>query len=58
MRKVYYSIAPKNSLEHVLKTASYVTKKRSAERAVAEAVIKILKVIFKIDFKKINYFKD
>ena len=27
MRKVYYSIAPKNSLEHVLKTASYTTKK-------------------------------
>jgi 3-deoxy-D-manno-octulosonate 8-phosphate phosphatase (KDO 8-P phosphatase) len=46
MRKVVYSIAPKNALDHVLKEASYVTKRKSGDRAVAEASIHILKKFF------------
>ena len=43
MKKSFYSIAPKGTLDHVKREASYVTKNRPAERAVAEAVIHILK---------------
>ena len=57
MQKAFYSIAPRGSLDHVCKSAKYVTKKRPAERAVAEAVIHILKVIFDINFSKIKKFK-
>ena len=54
MRKVVYSIAPKNALDHVLKEANYVTKRKSGDRAVAEAVIHILKLFFKVTFNKIE----
>lgn len=57
MKKSLYSIAPNGCLEHVRKSANYVTKNKPAERAVAEAVIHLLKVIFKADFEKINYSK-
>jgi 3-deoxy-D-manno-octulosonate 8-phosphate phosphatase (KDO 8-P phosphatase) len=57
MQKTFYSIAPRGSLDHVCKSANYVTKKKPAERAVAEAVIHILRVIFDINFSKIKMFK-
>ena len=43
MKKAFYSIAPNGALDHVIKSANYVTKRKPAERAVAEAVIHILK---------------
>ncbi len=57
MKKAYYSIAPMGALNHVCKSANYVTKKKPAERAVAEAVIHLLKVIYGINFLKIKNFK-
>ena len=57
MQKAFYSIAPRGSLDHVCKSANFVTKKRPAERAVAEAVIHLLKVIYKINFSKIKKFE-
>ena len=57
MKKAFYSIAPIGSLEHVCKSADFVTKNKSANRAVAEAVIHILKVIYGINFSKIENFK-
>tara|TARA_Y100000389_G_C17210430_1_gene388221 strand:+ start:200 stop:703 length:504 start_codon:yes stop_codon:yes gene_type:complete len=56
MQKAFYSIAPRGSLDHVVKSASFVTKKRPAQRAVAEAVIHLLKVIFNVNFSKIQKF--
>ena len=56
MRKAVYSIAPKNALDHVLKEANYVTKRKSGDRAVAEASIHILRKFFSkkiIDIEKI-----
>ena len=50
MKKSYYSIAPKGSLKHVCQTANYVTKNKPAQRAVAEAVIHLLKVLYGINF--------
>ena len=43
-----------NALDHVLKEANYVTKRKSGDRAVAEAVIHILKFFFKVTFNKIE----
>ena len=57
MRNVMYSIAPKNSLDHVLKAADYITKRKPGNRAVAETVIHILKIFFKINFANIKTFK-
>ena len=54
MKNVMYSITLKNSLEHVLNSANYVTKRSSGNRAVAETVIHILKVFFKINFAKMK----
>ncbi len=57
MRNVMYSITLNNSLEHVLSSADYVTKRSPGNRAVAETVIHILKVFFKINFGNIKKFK-
>lgn len=57
MKKTYYSIAPKGTLEHVKRFADYVTKSKPAERAVAEAVIHILKKIYGISFSKMSNYK-
>ncbi len=57
MRKSFYSIAPNGCLDHVRRSANYITKKKPAQRAVAEAVIHLLKVIYRIDFLKIKKFK-
>ena len=54
MKKTYYSIAPKGTLEHVKLSANYITKSKPAERAVAEAVIHILKKIYGINFSKMS----
>ena len=54
MKKVLYSIAPKNSLDHVLDEADYVTKRSSGDRAVAEGVIHILKIFFNINLRNIK----
>ena len=54
MKKVLYSIAPKNSLDHVLDEADYVTKRSSGDRAVAEGVIHILKIFFNINIRNIK----
>lgn len=48
MRKTFYSIAPNNSLSHILKTANFVTIRSGGQRAVAEASIHVLKKFFKI----------
>ena len=52
MKKTYYSIAPKGTLEHVKSSANYITKSKPAERAVAEAVIHILKKFMELTFPK------
>jgi len=57
MKKSLYSIAPKGCLDHIYKTADYKTKNYPANRAVAEAVIHILKKFFNINFIKIKKFK-
>jgi 3-deoxy-D-manno-octulosonate 8-phosphate phosphatase (KDO 8-P phosphatase) len=57
MKNANYSVTLKNSLEHVLNSADYVTKRNSGDRAVAETVIHILKVFFKINFANIKKFK-
>ena len=44
-------------LNHVCKSANYVTKKKPAQRAVAEAVIHLLKKIYGINFLEIKNFK-
>ena len=54
MKKTYYSIAPKGTLEHVKLSANYITKSKPAERAVAEAVIHILKKIYGFNFSKMS----
>ncbi len=56
MKKSLYSIAPNGCLDHVSEIADYKTKKYSGNRAVAEAVIHILKKFFNIDFIKIKKF--
>ncbi len=58
MKKVLYSIAPNGVLKHIKKSASYNTKHYPAKRAVAEAVIHVLKKFFDIDFNKINNFNN
>ncbi len=54
MKKAFYSIAPNGALDHVIKSANYVTKRKPAERAVAEAVIHILKKIYHVNFSDIK----
>jgi 3-deoxy-D-manno-octulosonate 8-phosphate phosphatase (KDO 8-P phosphatase) len=54
MRKALFAIAPRNSLDHVLASADLITKRNSGDRAVAEAVIHLLKFYFKIDIAKIE----
>ena len=56
MKKAFYSIAPNGCLDHVSKTANFRTKNNPGNRAVAEAVIHILKFIFGIDFAKLKKF--
>ncbi len=56
MKKVLYSIAPNGALEHVKKSANYNTKNYPAKRAVAEAVIHVLKKFFSVDFFDIKNF--
>jgi 3-deoxy-D-manno-octulosonate 8-phosphate phosphatase (KDO 8-P phosphatase) len=53
MRKTYYSIAPNNSLNHILKIANYVTIRSGGQRAVAEASIHVLKKFFNIKINNI-----
>ena len=57
MKNANYAVTLKNSLEHVLNSADYVTKRNSGDRAVAETVIHILKVFFNINFANIKKFK-
>tara|TARA_B100000795_G_C22636248_1_gene374637 strand:+ start:296 stop:805 length:510 start_codon:yes stop_codon:yes gene_type:complete len=57
MRNALYSVAPKNSLQHVLNSADYITKRNPGNRAVAETVIHILKIFFKINFANLRIFK-
>jgi 3-deoxy-D-manno-octulosonate 8-phosphate phosphatase (KDO 8-P phosphatase) len=57
MKKTFYSIAPKGALNHVIKAANYVTKRKPSERAVAEAVIHLLKKIYNINFLKVKSFE-
>ena len=57
MRNAMYSITLKNSLEHVLSSADYITKRSPGNRAVAETVSHILKKFFKINFANIKKFK-
>jgi|TARA_B100000767_G_scaffold255791_1_gene262292 3-deoxy-D-manno-octulosonate 8-phosphate phosphatase (KDO 8-P phosphatase) len=57
MKKAYYSIAPMGALNHVCQSANYVTKNKPAQRAVAEAVIHLLKAIYGINFLKIKNFR-
>ena len=57
MKNAMYSIAPKNSLQHVLSSADYITKRNPGNRAVAETVIHILKIFFKINFANLKKFK-
>ncbi len=56
MKKAFYSIAPNGCLDHVRRSANYVTKNKPSERAVAEAVIHIFKVIYGVNFEKLKYF--
>lgn len=58
MKKVFYSIAPNGALEHVKKSANFNTKNYPAKRAVAEAVIHILKKFFGVNFLKIVNFNN
>lgn len=46
-KEVAYSIAPENGDDYSKSIASYVTKRRGADRAVAEASLHILKKFFK-----------
>lgn len=57
--KVAYSIAPANALDITKRKASYVTKRRGGEGAVAEAVIHILNKLFKkrLNLTKIDFSK-
>ena len=57
MKKALYSITPNGTLDHIRKSANFVTKSKPAERSVAEAVIHILKVFFGINFSKKKNFK-
>lgn len=52
-KKVAYSICPKNSDENCLKYANYITKRKSAERALSEACSHILKKFFDTSVEKI-----
>lgn len=52
MKKVFYSITPNGTLKHLKKFANYKTKHYPAQRAVAEAVIHVLKKFFGVDFLK------
>lgn len=52
-KKVAYSICPKNSDENCLKYANYITKRKSAERALSEACSHILKKFFSTSVEKI-----
>ena len=54
MKKALYSIVPNGSLEHVSKSANFITKNNPAQRAVAEAVIHILKYFFSVNFSKLQ----
>ena len=54
MRKALFAIAPRNSLDHVLASADFITNRNSGDRAVAEAAIHLLKFYFKIDIAKIK----
>ena len=54
MKKTFYSVAPRGTLDHVKKSAKYVTKRKPSERAVAEAVIHLLKKIYGVKFDKIK----
>ncbi len=56
MKKAFYSVAPNGCLDHVSKSASFKTKNNPGNRAVAEAVIHILKIIYGIDFAKLKKF--
>ena len=47
-KKVKYSISVLNALDHTKKYCNYVTHRKGGDRAVAEAVIHILKKFFKI----------
>ncbi len=53
MKKCFYSITVKDSLDHVKKNADYVVDRTGANRAVAEASIHILKKFFNKSFEKI-----
>ena len=54
MKKALYSIVPNGSLEHVSKSANFITKNNPAQRAVAEAVIHILKYFFSVNFSRLK----
>ena len=56
MENILYSIATNNSLDHVKKSASFVTKFDGGNRAVAEACIHILKKFFKKKIKDIEIY--
>jgi len=47
MKKVFYSIAPKNADRLAIRYADYTTKRNGGERAVAEACLHILNKFFK-----------
>jgi 3-deoxy-D-manno-octulosonate 8-phosphate phosphatase (KDO 8-P phosphatase) len=49
MKKVKYSIAPKNADLNCKKYANFITKRDGGDRAVAEACLHILKKFFKIN---------
>lgn len=57
--KVAYSIAPANSLEIIKQKASFVTKRRGGEGAVAEASMHIIRTFFdpKFDLFKFDFGK-
>ena len=57
MKKSLYSIAPNGCLDHIYKIADYKTKNHPANRAVAEAIIHILKKFFNINFINNKKFK-
>ena len=54
MKKALYSIVPNGSLEHVSKSANFITKNNPAQRAVAEVVIHILKYFFSVNFSRLK----
>ena len=54
MKRALYSNAPNEVLEHVYKSANFKTKNNPSQRAVAEAVIHILKDFFSVNFSKLK----